>query len=154
MRRLSYCTWLKTFAHSSPTQLDNVYLSNEAWVHLNGYVNSQNYRISSQENLTSLLNSLHPRKVGIWCGTSWKRIISPIFFDTSVNAVRYRQKIKDFLDELLADCLYGWEDGATIHTTNSTVTIIFWFFENCLISTGCWPMCNPDLSPCDHFLWG
>ncbi len=41
----AYCWWLEQFAHGHTSRFDNVYFSDEPWVHLDGYINSQNYRL-------------------------------------------------------------------------------------------------------------
>ncbi len=39
-QRVAYCRWLERFAHGSASRFDNVYFSDEAWVHLDSYINS------------------------------------------------------------------------------------------------------------------
>jgi hypothetical protein len=41
-------------------------LSNEAWFHLTGYVNSENTHLWPVENPHEA--PLHPMKTGVWCG--------------------------------------------------------------------------------------
>ncbi|CAH1365997.1 unnamed protein product, partial [Tenebrio molitor] len=48
-RRLEYCNWFLNNLNDDRL-LDISFFSDEAWVHLSGYVNSQNYRIWSSEN--------------------------------------------------------------------------------------------------------
>ncbi len=45
-KRLTYCHWFNTFVHDGMHKMDHVFFSDETWVHLIGYVNSQNYRKS------------------------------------------------------------------------------------------------------------
>ncbi len=67
--RVVYCRWLEQFAHGGASRFDNVYFSDEAWVHLDSYINSQNYRIWCCKNSHAFVESgLHPLKIGIWCG--------------------------------------------------------------------------------------
>ncbi len=42
---VAYCQWLERFAHGGASRFDNVYFSDRGWVHLDSYINSQNYRL-------------------------------------------------------------------------------------------------------------
>lgn len=69
--------------------LDLTYFTDEAWFHLSGYINSQNYRTWATENPhTYVETSLHPLKIGVWVAISRRRIIDPIFFDETINYFR------------------------------------------------------------------
>ncbi len=57
MKRVSFCEWLLKFTYRRTTVLDNVFFTNEAWVHKLGYINMQNYCIWSDQNLENMLNS-------------------------------------------------------------------------------------------------
>ena len=60
--------------------LDRVYFSDEAWFHLDEYVNSQDSPIWSNENPhTFHERALHARKIGVWCAISRRRVIEPLF---------------------------------------------------------------------------
>ncbi|RZC32536.1 hypothetical protein BDFB_015173, partial [Asbolus verrucosus] len=53
----------------------------EAWFHLSGFINSQNYRTWSAHNPHNTIEApLHPLKIGVWVAMSRSRIIGPIFF--------------------------------------------------------------------------
>ncbi len=79
----------------------------KVWVHLDGYINSQNYRLWCCENTHALVESgLHPLKIGIWGGISRRKIIGPIFFEQSINAEWYQSTIHDFIANLEADERY------------------------------------------------
>jgi hypothetical protein len=65
-------------------------MSDEAWFHLSGHVNSQNTRYWEAENPRLLHEQpLHNQKIGVWCAVSGTRIIGPIFFDSTVNTEVY-----------------------------------------------------------------
>ncbi len=67
-KRLTYCHWFNTFVHNERHKIDHVFFSDEAWVHLDEYVHSQNYRLWYAENTHKFVESgLHPQKIGIWC---------------------------------------------------------------------------------------
>jgi hypothetical protein len=43
--RIQYCHWFRRFVREGINVLDNVFFSDEAWLHLNGYINSQNSQL-------------------------------------------------------------------------------------------------------------
>jgi hypothetical protein len=51
------------------------------------------------------------------------------------------------------DCWFQ-QDGATAHTTNSTMQMLSEFFGGRIISRNLWPPRSPDLSPPDLYLGG
>jgi hypothetical protein len=55
--------------------------SDEAWFHLQGYINTQNDHYWSTQNphITHEV-PLDPVKVGVWCAASARRIVGPVFF--------------------------------------------------------------------------
>jgi hypothetical protein len=63
-----------------------LFITDEAYFHLSGYVNSQHTRIWSDENPHAVHQTpLHDIKIGVWCAVSVKRIIGPIFYHETVN---------------------------------------------------------------------
>ncbi len=156
-RRLVYCRWLRNFIRPGIAKFDNVFFSDEAWVHLDGYVNAQNYRLWASENPEAFVEKgLHPQKLGIWCAISRKRVVGPFFFSQTINAERYQAIITDFIASLEPeerDCWFQ-QDGATAHTAESTIAFLKEFFGERLITRPLWPPRSPDLTPPDFFLWG
>jgi hypothetical protein len=139
--------------------LDHTFFSDEAWIHLDGYVNSQNYRIWSSENPHATVETtLHPIKVGVWVAMSRQRISGPYFFNFTVNSERYINNILEpFVNELDDQELqYGHfqQDSATAHTAFNTMRYLRQFFGERIISRGRWPSRSPDLTPLDFFLFG
>lgn len=156
-RRLHYCEWFQENMNRNLLNLS--FFTDEAWFHLSGYVNSQNYRTWAAENPhTFVETSLHPVKVGVWTAISRRRIVGPIFFYETINAERYRTLILEpFLEQLHDDELqvgYFQQDGATAHTARATIQFLEQFYGNRLISAGLWPARSPDLTPLDYFLFG
>lgn len=94
-KRFVYCRWFRSFIDNNGIgELDRVFFSNEAWFHLSRYVNSQVSRIWSTENPHALHETtLHNQKIGVWCAISRRRIVDPIFFETTVNSVVYQDII-------------------------------------------------------------
>jgi hypothetical protein len=67
-----------------------IFFSDEAWFHLQGYINMQNNRYwSSQNPHLTLEVLLHPVRVGVWCAVSARRIDVPVFFNKTINCERY-----------------------------------------------------------------
>src|SRR5678815_6027517 len=56
-KRMAYCRWFRSFVDNRGiAEQDRVFLTDEAWFHLSGYVNSQNTRIWSTENPHAFLH--------------------------------------------------------------------------------------------------
>lgn len=156
--RVRYCRWFNENLNNNDV-LDLTYFTDEAWFHLTGYVNSQNYRTWATENPhTYIETSLHPLKIGVWVAISRRRIIGPIFFRETINAQRYQTLILEhFLEQVHDDELqhgYFQQDGATAHTARASLEFLREFYDDRLVSQGLWPARSPDLTPCDYFLFG
>ncbi len=90
--KITYCSGCVFVFHSffqielTDKNLDCFY-SDEAYIHLERYINSQNYRLWASENSNAFVeNRLHPQKVGMWCAVSRKRVVGPFFFREKINA--------------------------------------------------------------------
>lgn len=153
-RRIRFCEWFNN--RMNDDLLDLTFFSDEAWFHLTGYVNSQNYRSWATENPHQLVEtSLHPLKVGIWVGMSRRRIIGPIFFYDTITAARYRGILNEFFNQLHDDELEnGWfqQDNAPAHTARDTHHYLTEFYDDRLFNL--WPPRSPDLTPLDFYLFG
>jgi len=49
-KRVNYCRCFKNLIRGNIGVLEQVFFTDEAWFHLSGYVNSQNYRTWRTEN--------------------------------------------------------------------------------------------------------
>jgi hypothetical protein len=68
---MMYCRWFQTFIDENPGILDYTWLSDKAWFHLSGYVNSKNTRLWGSEKPHALFEEpLHSQKVGVFCALS------------------------------------------------------------------------------------
>jgi hypothetical protein len=97
------------------------------------------------------------QKVGMFCALSQRRIIGPIFFDTSVTSAVYIEMFQDFMNQLDDKELslgFYQQDGVTCHTSAASMAEIESFFPGRVISKRLWPPRSPDLTPPDFFLWG
>jgi hypothetical protein len=123
-KRVNYCRWFKNLIRGNIGVLDQVLFTDEAWFHLSGYVNSQNYRIWRTEtphNYTE--TALHPQKIGVWYAISRRRIIGPLFFETSINAEELIQKSIALLQVDERNCWFQ-QDSATAHTAAPSMEIL------------------------------
>ena len=71
----------------------------------------------------------HSEKIGVWCGMSRRRIISPIFFDATITTAAYMEIFNTFvnqLDDEERSTGYFQQDGATSHTSHAGMAEIFW----------------------------
>ncbi|XP_018573282.1 uncharacterized protein LOC108912525 [Anoplophora glabripennis] len=118
-QRIRYCEWFNENLNNNDL-LNLTFFSDQAWVHLSGYINSQNYRTWATENPHEFIKtSLHPQKIGICVAVSRRRIIGPIFFQEVINGERYRWILRQALEQMHDDELrfgYFQQDGAPAHT--------------------------------------
>jgi hypothetical protein len=145
--------------HNGLVEPQLLFITDEAYFHLTGYVNSQNARFWSDENPHAVLHiPLHDIKIGVWCAVSARRIIGPIFYHEIVNSDWYvRNILKPCFEQLTDDgrqCGYFQQDNATAHTARNSVSALQEVFDDRIISTRLWPPRSPDLSVCDFYLWG
>lgn len=156
-KRRHYCQWLRKFIRNNVAVLDKTFFSDEAWFHLSGFVNTQNTRIWATTNPHSLhAKPLHSQKIGVWCAVSRRRIVGPLFFESTVDGTVYRELIQQFVALLEFDERDSWfqQDSATCHTSNETMDMLREFFGDRLITKNLWPPRSPDLSIPDFYLWG
>lgn len=156
-KRLHFCRWFRRFIARNPGVLDITFFTDEAWFHLSGHINSQNSRMWASNNPNVLHQEpLHSAKIGVWCAISRRRIIGPLFFTDTINTERYLNIIQQFICLLVSNERYCWfqQDGATAHTSHTTMNALEEFFGNRIISKNLWPPRSPDLSPADFYLWG
>lgn len=148
----------------------NIFFSDEAHFHLNGYVNQQNCRYWSSENPKEKHETqLHSLKVTVWCAIHAQGIIGPYFFEdgrgraVTVDSDRYVDMLNNFFEPALQDFdgynrdTWFQQDGNTCHTSNRSLPVIQALFPEKLISRRGdlpWPPRSPDLTPCDFYLWG
>lgn len=150
--------------------VDNIFFSDEAHFHLDGYVNRQNCRFWGESNPMMLhQRPLHSPKVTVWVAMSANCIIGPYFLEdyrgraVTVNSPRYIDMIRNCFAPRLQECEHynqlTWfqQDGATAHTTNNSLAALHEIFPEKVISRRGdieWPPRSPDLTPPDFFLWG
>ncbi|GFW32326.1 transposable element Tcb2 transposase [Trichonephila clavipes] len=140
--RRRFVEWAQNEIAVVPDFHKRILFSDEAHFWLNGYVNKQNCRISSEANPQVYVETpLHPEKLTVWCALWAGGIIGPYFFknDEGHNKLWFQQ------------------DGATCHTARATIDLLKDTFGDRLISRFGpvnWPPRSCDLTPLHYFLWG
>ncbi|GFU25519.1 DUF4817 domain-containing protein [Trichonephila clavipes] len=131
--RRRFVEWAQNEIAVVPDFHKRILFSDEAHFWLNGYVNKQNCRISSEANPQVYVETpLHTEELTVWCALWAGGIIGPNFFkhdeghNVTVNA---RAKI-----DLLKDT-FGDRRISRFGPVN-------------------WPPRSCDLTPLDYFLWG
>jgi hypothetical protein len=66
----SFCNWLLGFVHDGIVNPELLFFSDKAWLHLSGYVNTENHHFWSSKNPHQLHEHLHDIKVGAWCAVA------------------------------------------------------------------------------------
>jgi len=137
-----------------------VIMSDEAHVHLNGFVNKQNCRFWAAENPRELhQRPLHSSKATVRCGVSKVGIVDPYFFEegetaVSVTSARYIDMLDNFLHPELQRCgvnmreMWFQQDAATAHTARVSMKVVRRMFPQHVISrfgNVSWPPHSSDL---------
>jgi hypothetical protein len=77
------------------------FLSDEAWFHMSGYVNSQNNRLWSAKIPYAVhKTSLHSLKIGVRCAVFRRWILEQLFFEETINLDRYQNLLTQFISLL------------------------------------------------------
>jgi hypothetical protein len=81
--RVHFCNWFLQSVVEGEIDPQSKFFSDEAWFHLQGYINTQNNRHWSSQNPHLFYEvPLHPVKVCVWCAVSARRIVGPMLFLT------------------------------------------------------------------------
>ncbi len=60
----TFCLWFNSFVHSGMAKLGVIIFSNEAWAHLDAYINAQNSHLWGSENPHAYVETdLHPQNL-------------------------------------------------------------------------------------------
>jgi hypothetical protein len=108
--RAHFCSLFLQSVVEGEVDLQLTFVSDDAWFHWQGYINTQNNYWNSQNSHLTHEVPLHPVKVGAWCAVSARRIVGPVFYNKTINFERYVQVIlRQFLPELTEEerCLWG-----------------------------------------------
>jgi hypothetical protein len=104
-QRIRFCNWMLKNMHDGLVDPQLLFITDEAYFHLSGYVNSQSTRIWSDDNPHEVQQILLlDIKIGVWCAVSVKRIIGSIFYHETVISNRYvRNILEPFFEQLTDD---------------------------------------------------
>ena len=142
-------------------------MSDDAYIHVFGYVNKQNCRYWAPDNPHELHHCpLHCEKVTVRCAVYFHGSFGPYFYEnaegcTVTDTERYKVMLETFLRIELHPCQQDlrWfqQDGATAHTAQISMQVVRTVFPGRHISC-CgeiiWPAYSPDHAVPDCFLWG
>jgi hypothetical protein len=71
LQRIHFCNWYNNNLLDNVDQQDISFFTDEAWFHLSGFINSQNYRTWSAHNPHNVIQvPLHLLKIGVWVAMS------------------------------------------------------------------------------------
>lgn len=94
--RITFCREMLTRMDENENFIQNVWMSDQAHFHFDGFVNKQNCHYWSEENPRQLhQRPLHSGRVTVWYAISHYGIIGPYFHEdengraTTVNSNRY-----------------------------------------------------------------
>jgi hypothetical protein len=83
--------------------LDKTFLTDKAWFHLNGYVNSLNTCMWAIENSLTFHDApLHPTKIGVWCA-ALRRLWDSYDSEYTADGTVYRDLMQQFVALLELD---------------------------------------------------
>lgn len=86
---IGFCKYERAF--------DYFFFINETWFSLDGYINSQNYRVWPRDNPSiNADKSLHAPKIEVWYAVSPQRVIELIVFELVINSDVYCDIISSF----------------------------------------------------------
>lgn len=162
--RLDFCLWVGENHLVNRNFCKNIIFSDESTFSTNGKVSSQNCRHWSRENpnFKIVTRSQYYKKVNVWCGIMYGKIIGPYFFNENVNQRTYLELLQNFLlpairNEPNFESVFFQQDGCPAHSTVLVRNYLQENFGNRWIGRygpTNWPARSPDLSPLDFFLWG
>jgi hypothetical protein len=158
---------------ADPGRLANWFFSDEAFFHLDGGVNRQDWILWADENPHWFdERRLHPEKLCVWIGIGVEGVVGPFFWqpqnkERGINA----QWMTELYQQQVFPILQNWpnfnelvfqQDGARPHSANVVLSLLDQTFPDRWVGNGtadhpapvAWPPYSPDLTACDYWLWG
>jgi hypothetical protein len=83
-------------------------------------------------------------------------IISPVFFDDTINSEYFEVILYSFIGHLNEDEIslgHFQQDGAAAHTACVSMKLLHDVFGDRIISEDVWPPWSPDFTSLDYYLW-
>ncbi|GFY12642.1 uncharacterized protein TNCV_2448331 [Trichonephila clavipes] len=162
--RRRFVEWAQNEIAVVPGFHKRILFSDEAHFWLNGYVNKQNCRITSEAYPQVYVQTpLHPEKLtGALYGLVESFFKNDEGHNVTINGDRFRAMITNFfipeLNNHDVQELWIQHDGATCHTARATIDLLKDTLGDRLIHVldppVNWPPRSCDLTPLDYFLWG
>jgi len=165
-KRLEFCLWVGENYLIDTRFHKMIFFTDEATFCTNGHVSSQNSRHWAFDNPNYVIQKRSQRykKVNVWCGIFYDRIIGPYFIDENLNQHVYLHLLETYLLEFLDNLplemrrnIFWQQDGCPAH---STLLVRQWlsdqFGERWMGRFGPvnFPARSPDLTPLDFFFVG
>jgi hypothetical protein len=162
-KRLDFCLWVGENYHVNTRFHRMIFFTDEATFCTNGHVSSQNSRYWAFQNPNYVIQKRSQRykRVNVWCGMFYDRIVGPYFIEENLNQHVYVRLLEryllPFLDNLPLEMrrnIFWQQDGCPAH---STLLVRQWLTEQFgqrwmgrfgLIN---FPARSPDLTPIDFF---
>lgn len=138
--RYNFANAMLQLVDDGELDVGNIWFSDEAYFHLDGYVNKQNSRIWRSENPhIAEPASLHSPKIMVWAAVSSKGIIGPFFREQPINAVRYLGILEEFVTIHTAlkdrsNASWFMQDGARPHRTSAVFDFLNEHFSERVIA--------------------
>lgn len=165
-RRLEFCLWIGEKYLENQRFHRFIFFTDESTFHTNGHVSSQNSRHWAYENPNYVINkgSQRYKKVNVWCGIFYDRIIGPYFIEGNLNQHVYLDILEQFvlpflntLEPEVRNNMFWQQDGCPAHCT---ALVRQWLNDHFgakwigRFGPNHYPARSPDLSLLDFFLWG
>jgi hypothetical protein len=109
--------------------------------------------------------SLQPAKYTVCCAGSKQGLIGLVFLEETITNQQYLKQLQNDITPVAGhvDTTFLQQNGACTHTVNGGFDNLHDVFVSHVLSNrfpehlgcGCfWPLCSPDVIPCNYFLWG
>ncbi len=114
--------------HGNLGSLDQVFFTDESWIHPDRYINLQNRRIWSSDNPHAHVESgIHLQKsLHLVCYIPKMGLVGPSFFDDTITTARYQNIVQYFIALLNEDewFCYLQQDKAPAHRAGQTLEFL------------------------------
>lgn len=164
--RVQFAEWYLNKINDEPIFPRSVLWTDEACFTRDGYFNTHNSHIWSEENPHAIQRLHHQWKfsVNIWAGIIDNFVVGPYLLPARLDGHVYRIFLEHTLPELLEDVplnirrnIVFQHDGAPAHFGLNCRTYLNAQFPNGWIGRGgpiSWPARSPDMTPLDFCIWG
>jgi hypothetical protein len=149
---LTFGCWILQNVHYRLIDPRLLFITDKAYFHLSGYINFQNTLIKS----CFLSGAITWRK-------AWSVVCCKCLGNNQSNIFLWNRTLRSTCSGHTETIFqtgdwqrwYGCfqQDGATAHTANNSMRVLWEVFGDRIIRAGFWPL-SLDLSICDLYLWG